>query len=37
VAITSTAYGGVDYTPEMPDEEILRRLVALNRERSAAG
>ena len=24
------AYGWNDYTPEMPDEEILRRLLALN-------
>lgn len=28
------AYGWTDYTPEMPDEEILRRLLALNLERS---
>jgi len=27
------AYGWNDYTPEMPDEEILRRLLALNLER----
>ena len=29
------AYGWADYTPNMPDEEILRRLLALNLERSA--
>ncbi len=28
------AYGWPDYTPEMPDEEILRRLLALNLQRS---
>ena len=26
----AAAYGWEDYTPEMPDEEILRRLLALN-------
>ena len=31
----ATAYGWPDYTPEMPDEEILRRLLALNLERAA--
>ncbi|MDP2784253.1 MAG: hypothetical protein Q8O38_06610 [Sulfurimicrobium sp.] len=30
----AAAYGWEDYTPEMPDEEILRRLLALNLERS---
>jgi hypothetical protein len=30
----AVAYGWPDYTPEMPDEEILRRLLALNLERS---
>ena len=30
------AYGWEDYTPEMPDEEILARLLALNLERSQA-
>ncbi len=30
----AAAYGWSDYTPEMPDEEILRRLLALNLERS---
>ena len=32
VAVAS-AYGWTDYTPEMPDEEVLRRLLALNLER----
>ncbi len=32
----AAAYGWADYTPEMPDEEILRRLLALNLERSNA-
>lgn len=31
----AAAYGWEDYTPEMPDEEILRRLLALNLERGA--
>ena len=35
-AAVAAAYGWADYTPQMPDEEILRRLLALNRERSAA-
>jgi type II restriction/modification system DNA methylase subunit YeeA len=30
----AAAYGWSDYTPEMPDDEILRRLLALNLERS---
>jgi type II restriction/modification system DNA methylase subunit YeeA len=34
-AAVAKAYGWADYTPEMPDEEILRRLLALNLERSA--
>lgn len=34
-AAVAEAYGWNDYTPEMPDEEILRRLLALNLERSA--
>ncbi|GAO37586.1 DNA methyltransferase [Sulfuricella sp. T08] len=29
-AAVAKAYGWNDYTPEMPDEEILRRLLALN-------
>jgi len=32
----AAAYGWSDYTPAMPDEEILRRLLALNLQRSAA-
>jgi len=32
----ATAYGWPDYSAEMPDEEILRRLLALNLERSQA-
>lgn len=32
----AAAYGWADYTPEMPDDEILRRLLALNLERAAA-
>jgi type II restriction/modification system DNA methylase subunit YeeA len=31
----AAAYGWTDYTPEMPDDEILRRLLALNLERAA--
>lgn len=30
------AYGWADYTPALPDDEILRRLLALNLERAAA-
>ena len=33
----AAAYGWADYTPDMPDEEILKRLLALNLERSTAG
>lgn len=33
-AAVAKAYGWNDYTPEMSDEEILRRLLALNLERS---
>lgn len=33
-AAVAVAYGWADYTPEMPDEEILRRLLALNLKRS---
>jgi hypothetical protein len=32
----AAAYGWTDYTPEMSDEEILRRLLALNLERAKA-
>ena len=35
-AAVAAAYGWEDYTPEMPDEEILARLLALNLERSQA-
>lgn len=34
-AAVAEAYGWADYSPEMPDEEILRRLLALNLERAA--
>lgn len=30
----AAAYGWADYTTEMPDDEILRRLLALNLERA---
>jgi len=30
----ATAYGWADYTPEMPEDEILRRLLKLNLERT---
>jgi hypothetical protein len=30
----AAAYGWTDYTPEMPDEEILKRLLALNLQRA---
>jgi len=35
-AAVAAAYGWTDYTPQMPDEEILRRLLALNLARKAA-
>lgn len=35
-AAVAAAYGWRDYTPAMPDDEILRRLLALNLARSAA-
>lgn len=31
----AAAYGWTDYTPEMPDDEILRRLLALSLDRAA--
>jgi len=31
----AAAYGWVDYTPDMSDDEILKRLLALNLARSA--
>lgn len=33
-AAVAAAYGWADYTPDMPDQEILKRLLALNLERS---
>ena len=35
-AAVATAYGWSDYTSTMADEEILRRLLVMNRERAAA-
>ncbi|MHB1354210.1 MAG: class I SAM-dependent DNA methyltransferase [Thiobacillus sp.] len=35
-AAVAAAYGWIDYTPEMPDKEILKRLLALNLERAEA-
>ncbi len=35
-AAVAAAYNWPDYTPAMPDEEILKRLLALNLERAAA-
>ena len=34
-ATVAAAYDWADYTPSTPDEEILRRLLALNRARAA--
>ena len=31
----AAAYGWTDYSADMPDKEILRRLLALNLERAA--
>ena len=36
-AAVATAYGWSDYTPAMSDDEILKRLLALNLERSDDG
>jgi hypothetical protein len=36
-AAVAAAYGWADWSADMPDDEILRRLLALNRERAAAG
>ena len=33
-AIVAAAYGWADYTPSLPDDDILRRLLALNLERT---
>lgn len=35
-AAVAAAYGWTDFTPALPDDEILRRLLALNRERAGA-
>jgi hypothetical protein len=35
-AAVAAAYGWHDYAPDLPDEEILKRLLALNLERKAA-
>ena len=34
-AAVAQAYGWTDYTSEMPDEEILRRLLELNQRRAS--
>ena len=34
-AAVAAAYGWADYTPASPDDEILRRLLALNLQRAA--
>jgi SAM-dependent methyltransferase len=36
-AAVAAAYGWADYTPAMPNDEILRRLLTLNLQRSAVG
>ena len=36
-AAVAAAYGWADWTPAMADDEILRRLLALNMARSAQG
>jgi type II restriction/modification system DNA methylase subunit YeeA len=36
-AAVAAAYGWADYTPAMPDDEILRRLLALNLQRAVKG
>ena len=36
-AAVAAAYGWADYTPELQDDEILRRLLALNLQRAAGG
>ena len=35
-AAVATAYGWADFTPDMSDDEILRRLLALNLQRAGA-
>jgi hypothetical protein len=34
-ATVAAAYGWADYRPDMPDDDILKRLLALNLARSA--
>ena len=36
-AAVAAAYGWPDYRADMPDDEILRRLLQLNRERATPG
>lgn len=36
-AAVAAACGWVDYAPAMADDEVLRRLLALNRARSGSG
>lgn len=36
-AAVATAYGWTDYTPDLPDETLLQRLLALNLERAGKG
>jgi hypothetical protein len=36
-AAVATAYGWTDYTPAMPEEDILQRLLALNLARASGG
>jgi hypothetical protein len=35
-AAVAAAYRWTDYTPDMPEDDILRRLLALNLERAGA-
>ncbi|MBA3598978.1 MAG: adenine methyltransferase [Methylibium sp.] len=35
-AAVAAAYGWADYAPALPDDEILRRLLTLNRGRAAS-
>jgi hypothetical protein len=36
-AAVAAAYGWADWAPDLPDDEILRRLLALNRARAGSG
>jgi len=36
-AAVAAAYGWTDYTPQMPDNEVLARLLALNLQRAGKG